>query len=257
MKRESKQNRSRVRSGSVLGAHGRELEKQEWKIKQGTLCVTRLGTAVPRAPWGGPTGTAAAGPLTIPGHPLQGQRASELHHRPRTHLETSHHQQRWCWCYCCFFLSPVLNKSKLLSARPSRNLTTTASCAALSADAHRWGENRPKITLSLLQGVGSAGGYFNTSIAYTCICFLTETCLGPEMALHSVKPMLGCERRGVVGHFLWEHSVCGGASGEREEGNKQQAGKLQGTVRGPKMEVTLAAVRSEQSSKLHSKRKVP
>lgn len=50
--------------------------------------------------------------------------------------------------------------------------------------------------------VTSAGYFFNVSVTHTCVCFLTESCLGPEMALHSFQPVLGCERTVVEGNFL-------------------------------------------------------
>lgn len=94
--------------------------------------------------------------------------------------------------------------------------------------------------------VGTAGGYFfHVSATHACVCFLTESCLGPETSLHSVQPVLGCEKTVVEGNFLPEHPSCGGVSEGREKGNKGQAERLQRARRGPKAELIGEAVRSE------------
>lgn len=74
----------------------------------------------------------------------------------------------------------------------------------------------------------TAGGYFfNVSVTHACVCFSTESHLRPELALHSVQPVLGYERTVVEGNFLWDHPSCG-VSERREKSNKWQAEELQG-----------------------------
>lgn len=111
---ESKQGEVRIYSGNTW----RRIGKAGVKDQAGDIMCNTAGDCCAQGTLRWTSRAAATGPLTTPACPLQGQRAPELHHRPRPQLETSHHQQLWCWCYCCFFLSAILNKAKHLSARP-------------------------------------------------------------------------------------------------------------------------------------------
>lgn len=68
--------------------------------------------------------------------------------------------------------------------------------------------SHPQTGPAVLQSHGrhtavTAGGYFyNVSVTHACIYFSTESHLRPEMALHSVQPLLGYERTVVEGNFL-------------------------------------------------------
>lgn len=94
--------------------------------------------------------------------------------------------------------------------------------------------------------MGTDGGcFFNISVTHDCVCFLPESCLGPEIAPCPVQPVLGREKTVVEGNFLQEHPSCKGDSEGREKGNKRQSKELQGAGHGPRMELIGKEVRSE------------
>lgn len=59
-----------------------------------------------------------------------------------------------------------------------------------------------------------------TSVSPMTVCFLAESCLGPEMAPCSVQPVLGYASTVLESNFLQELLGCEGDSERTEEGKK-------------------------------------